>query len=88
MQLIITKNTNIQCFLSIKLSSVTLMLKIPSPAGRVCLMDNGGCSHVCTDEPRGVLCSCPAGYKLSPNGTDCEGVWDKIMTVYLQYWVL
>ncbi|XP_006795713.2 low-density lipoprotein receptor-related protein 2-like [Neolamprologus brichardi] len=44
----------------------------PITCGRVCLMDNGGCSHVCTDEPRGVLCSCPAGYKLSPNGTDCE----------------
>nr|XP_004538385.2 low-density lipoprotein receptor-related protein 2 isoform X1 [Maylandia zebra] len=44
----------------------------PITCGRACVMDNGGCSHVCTDEPRGVLCSCPAGYKLSPNGTDCE----------------
>ncbi|KAM7393106.1 hypothetical protein PAMA_007971 [Pampus argenteus] len=40
--------------------------------GRVCSVNNGGCSHVCVDEPWGALCACPVGYKLSPNGAVCE----------------
>lgn len=51
------------------------MLKFFSPsAGGVCSVNNGGCSHVCVDEAWGTLCVCPIGYKLSPNGTVCEGV--------------
>lgn len=48
------------------------------PAGRICSINNGGCSHVCVDEDWGALCACPDGYKLSPNGAVCEGVcvWD------------
>lgn len=44
-------------------------------AGRICSMNNGGCSHVCVDEPWGALCACPVGYKLSANGAVCQGVW-------------
>ncbi|XP_044190180.1 low-density lipoprotein receptor-related protein 2-like isoform X6 [Thunnus albacares] len=44
----------------------------PITCGRICSMDNGGCSHVCVDEPWGALCDCPVGYKLSPNGAVCE----------------
>ncbi|KAI3362051.1 hypothetical protein L3Q82_012395, partial [Scortum barcoo] len=43
--------------------------------GRICSMNNGGCSHVCVDEDWGALCACPVGYKLSPNGAVCEGMW-------------
>nr|XP_008280588.1 PREDICTED: low-density lipoprotein receptor-related protein 2-like [Stegastes partitus] len=44
----------------------------PMTCGRICSMNNGGCSHVCTDEPWGALCSCPVGYKLSADGAACE----------------
>ncbi|XP_028274305.1 very low-density lipoprotein receptor-like [Parambassis ranga] len=44
----------------------------PITCGHMCSMNNGGCSHVCTDEPWGARCTCPAGYKLSPNGAVCE----------------
>uniref|UniRef100_A0A667WWC6 EGF-like domain-containing protein n=1 Tax=Myripristis murdjan TaxID=586833 RepID=A0A667WWC6_9TELE len=46
----------------------------PATCGRRCSEANGGCSHVCTDEPWGARCSCPAGYKLSANGVVCEDV--------------
>ncbi|CAK6954680.1 low-density lipoprotein receptor-related protein 2-like isoform X4 [Scomber scombrus] len=46
----------------------------PITCGRICSMNNGGCSHVCVDEPWGALCDCPVGYKLSPNGGVCEDV--------------
>ncbi|XP_027134468.1 low-density lipoprotein receptor-related protein 2 isoform X7 [Larimichthys crocea] len=44
----------------------------PITCGRICSMNNGGCSHVCVDEAWGALCACPSGYKLSPNGAVCE----------------
>ncbi|KAM7369179.1 hypothetical protein PAMP_013472 [Pampus punctatissimus] len=44
----------------------------PITCGRICSVNNGGCSHVCVDEPWGALCACPVGYKLSPNGAVCE----------------
>ncbi|XP_029301026.1 low-density lipoprotein receptor-like [Cottoperca gobio] len=44
----------------------------PITCGRICSINNGGCSHVCVDEPWGALCTCPAGYKLSSIGTVCE----------------
>lgn len=35
---------------------------------------NGGCSHICTVvEEEGVVCSCPAGYRLQPDGKTCLG---------------
>ena len=55
-------------------SNVELMLHIASPAGRICMMNNGGCSHLCVDETWGTQCDCPVGYKLSPNGAVCEGM--------------
>ncbi|KAM8744391.1 uncharacterized protein AB9X84_018373 isoform 3-T3 [Acanthopagrus schlegelii] len=44
----------------------------PITCGRICSINNGGCSHVCVDEDWGALCACPDGYKLSPNGAVCE----------------
>ncbi|XP_041826726.1 low-density lipoprotein receptor-related protein 2-like isoform X3 [Melanotaenia boesemani] len=46
----------------------------PITCGHICSMSNGGCSHTCSDEPWGVLCTCPVGYKLAPNGAVCEDV--------------
>lgn len=51
-----------------------MLSHVVPPAGRICSMNNGGCSHVCVDEAWGALCACPVGYKLSPNGAVCEGV--------------
>ncbi|XP_042365557.1 low-density lipoprotein receptor-related protein 2-like [Plectropomus leopardus] len=44
----------------------------PLTCGRICSVNNGGCSHVCVDEPWGAQCACPAGYKLAPNGAVCK----------------
>ncbi|XP_062414865.1 low-density lipoprotein receptor-related protein 2-like isoform X2 [Pungitius pungitius] len=44
----------------------------PVTCGRVCSLDNGGCSHECVDEPRGARCSCPLGYELSASGAVCD----------------
>ncbi|XP_058473588.1 low-density lipoprotein receptor-related protein 2-like isoform X1 [Solea solea] len=46
----------------------------PVTCGGVCSVNNGGCSHVCVDEPWGSLCACPVGYKLAANGAICEDV--------------
>nr|XP_020465476.1 very low-density lipoprotein receptor-like [Monopterus albus] len=46
----------------------------PITCGHTCSVNNGGCSHMCVDEPWGALCACPVGYKLSPNGAVCEDV--------------
>ncbi|XP_032396213.1 low-density lipoprotein receptor [Etheostoma spectabile] len=44
----------------------------PITCGRLCSINNGGCSHLCDDESWGTLCACPDGHKLSPNGAVCE----------------
>nr|XP_057920777.1 low-density lipoprotein receptor-related protein 2-like isoform X2 [Doryrhamphus excisus] len=46
----------------------------PVTCGKTCSVNNGGCSHVCVDEPWGALCACPAGYYLSINGAVCKDV--------------
>ncbi|XP_066507849.1 prolow-density lipoprotein receptor-related protein 1 [Hoplias malabaricus] len=46
----------------------------PVTCGKTCEVKNGGCSHKCTDQLWGALCSCPSGLKLSPNGAKCEDV--------------
>ncbi|XP_076019764.1 low-density lipoprotein receptor-like [Genypterus blacodes] len=44
----------------------------PRTCGRICSIGNGGCSHVCVDEPWGVLCACPTGYEISTNAAVCR----------------
>ncbi|KAF3835250.1 hypothetical protein F7725_027808 [Dissostichus mawsoni] len=38
-----------------------------------CLVDNGGCSHRCVDQPMGFLCDCPSNMKLVGD-SQCEEV--------------
>ncbi|XP_077426217.1 low-density lipoprotein receptor [Vanacampus margaritifer] len=37
-----------------------------------CLVENGGCSHLCVDENLGYSCSCPSGYILKADKRICE----------------
>uniref|UniRef100_A0A4W4FFU2 EGF-like domain-containing protein n=1 Tax=Electrophorus electricus TaxID=8005 RepID=A0A4W4FFU2_ELEEL len=42
-----------------------------------CILNNGGCSHICVDRPISFECKCPAGYKLLDKRTcgdidECE----------------
>uniref|UniRef100_W5M439 Uncharacterized protein n=1 Tax=Lepisosteus oculatus TaxID=7918 RepID=W5M439_LEPOC len=48
--------------------------ELSPPAERnECLEDNGGCSHLCVDQPMGFLCDCPSGMRLVRD-TDCEEI--------------
>ncbi|KAI4882735.1 hypothetical protein NFI96_028538 [Prochilodus magdalenae] len=46
----------------------------PVTCGKTCGVRNGGCSHTCTDQLWGTLCSCPSGLKLSSDGAKCEDI--------------
>lgn len=37
-----------------------------------CLVDNGGCTHLCVDTPTSFHCQCRPGYRLVDNYT-CDG---------------
>lgn len=63
-----------------KMVFLYLSRNICFPTGKSCSLNNGGCSHVCVDEAWGALCVCPVGYRLSPSGVVCEGVWHVIDT--------
>ena len=57
----------------------SLLLSLPSQAwsmtGRdttwTCGADNGGCSHLCLPNPRGVSCACPTGIQVGLFLTVC-----------------
>ncbi|XP_066919630.1 tolloid-like protein 2 isoform X2 [Clytia hemisphaerica] len=36
-----------------------------------CLVDNGGCSHLCTNTPISYRCQCPFGFELSSDNHTC-----------------
>ena len=38
----------------------------------VCRMNNGGCSHLCLPNRRGVSCACPSGLQLTSDNRTCE----------------
>jgi hypothetical protein len=38
-----------------------------------CEMDNGGCTHICTDKFVSYECSCKEGYSLDTDGHTCGG---------------
>ncbi|KAJ8870494.1 hypothetical protein PR048_029517 [Dryococelus australis] len=38
----------------------------------VCLMDNGGCSHICLLALKHAVCACPSGMLLDHNGRTCS----------------
>lgn len=74
-------------FIHLKIMSDLFLVRVSlshvaPPAGRICSVKNGGCSHVCVDEAWGALCACPVGYKLSSNGAVCKGVWSMKMTLF------
>lgn len=37
-----------------------------------CSINDGGCSHLCTNLEGGFQCSCPLDYQLQSNGVDCR----------------
>ena len=38
-----------------------------------CLVNNGGCSHNCTNLDATFICSCPTGYELDSTKLNCVG---------------
>ena len=38
-----------------------------------CLIENGGCHHVCLNTPGSHVCKCDKGYRLHTNSTACVG---------------
>ena len=38
-----------------------------------CLVDNGSCEQICTNEIPGYNCSCRDGFTLNVNQTTCDG---------------
>lgn len=39
-----------------------------------CQLNNGGCQHVCTNNPGSYSCSCPQGYRISSDRKSCEDI--------------
>ncbi|CAG12634.1 unnamed protein product [Tetraodon nigroviridis] len=39
-----------------------------------CILNNGGCSDICTQGPFGAQCSCPSGFQLLNDSKTCEDI--------------
>ncbi|VEN39942.1 unnamed protein product, partial [Callosobruchus maculatus] len=39
-----------------------------------CEINNGGCTHSCTNIPGSSKCSCPKGFRLTSDGRSCEDI--------------
>ena len=50
-----------------------------------CLVDNGGCGHVCTDGIGQYSCSCYTGYTLEANQATCVGMSYTFLCINLIY---
>ncbi|CAG9839329.1 unnamed protein product [Diabrotica balteata] len=37
-----------------------------------CRVNNNGCSHLCLQSHKSIICACPAGWELSANGFTCN----------------
>lgn len=60
---------------------------IPGPfcqTNRSCVIKNGGCEHVCSQEGDDVICSCNSGYELHEDGFSC-GLKSKCFEDTCQY---
>eukprot|EP00116_Pleurobrachia_bachei_P002843 sb/3463105/ len=41
-----------------------------------CIMNNGGCSHICRNNQGGYSCSCPRGFSLGLNRMTCQDIYE------------
>ena len=44
-----------------------------------CVVDNGGCDHVCINTIGSRLCDCHTGYALNANGVTCDVTGEEIV---------
>ena len=48
-----------------------------------CEVDNGGCEHLCMDQPKSFSCGCRSGYTLDSNGRNCTGEYLVVLNTLL-----
>ena len=48
-----------------------------------CLLNNGGCTQLCTNTIGSYHCDCRSGYQLNDNEISCNGQY-----IYLNFWII
>ena len=50
-----------------------------------CLLNNGGCTQLCTNTIGSYHCDCRSGYQLNDNGSSCNGQYTLIFGLLISF---